>query len=224
MLSSPITIALADDHKLFLKGLHLLIDSFKNIEIIFEANNGLELLHALKKQTPDVVIMDLEMPGIDGVEATKLIRAQHPSVKIILLSMYDNERIINHVMKLGANSYLRKDENPAILQEAIHAVVNKDFYFNDYVSKALLKGLPALSDKLNSPLDIKNRLGLTTRELEILKLVCQELTTAEIGDKLFISKRTVEGHRKNLLEKTGVRNTAGLVLFALKNELVELIQ
>lgn len=221
MADSTIKIALADDHQLFINGLRLLISNFENIEVLFTVNNGQELIDELEKQMPDVIIMDLNMPKKDGIEAIKLIRASNADVKIILLSMHNNERVINHVMKLGANGYLRKDENPANLQEAILAVMSKGFYFNDYTSKALLHNLSALSNINSSPLDLNNRLGLTFREVEVLKLICKELTTPEIGKKLYISKRTVEGHRKNLLAKTGARNTVGLVLFALKNKLVD---
>lgn len=223
MPTSTIKLAIADDQVMFLKGLRMILSTFENVEIVIEAYNGQELLDALETTMPDVILMDLKMPVMDGLEATKAIKAAYPGLKIILLTMFDDERLINHLMKSGANGYLLKNEEPGVLQEAIHAVLEKDYYFNEYVSKALLKGLPALKGELQSQLDLSSRLGLTKRELEVLDLICKELTTAEMAERLYISERTVEGHRKNLLEKTGVRNTAGLVLFAIRNRLVDIV-
>ena len=136
--------------------------------------------------------------------------------------MYDDERLITHVMENGANGYLLKNEEPATLREAIESVLDKDFYFNDYVGKALLSGLKNKDKLVEIPINLKAPFRLTARELEILRLICEEHTTAEIAKQLFISIRTVEGHRKNLMEKTGVRNTAGLVIFSVKNKLIEI--
>ncbi|MEL7120314.1 MAG: response regulator transcription factor [Bacteroidota bacterium] len=221
MLVSPIQIAIVDDQKLFLKGLKLILSSFEDIELTLEAKDGEQLLHALKKNQPDVILMDLKMPKIGGIEAIKIIDSLYPSIKVIVLSMYDEERLINHTMKSGANSYLLKNEEPEVLHKAIRTVYEKDYYFTDYVSKALLKGQPIINGQHLLNLEISTRIGITKRELEILNLICNELTTAEIAKKLFISKRTVEGHRKNLLAKTGVKNTVGLVLFAIRNQLVD---
>lgn len=214
----PIKLAIADDQILFLKGLKLLVESFEEVELIIEANDGVQLLEAIAKDQPDVILMDLKMPNMDGLEATEKIRAQYPAIKIILLSMYDEEHLINHMMKLGANGYLLKNEEPEVLEEAIHAVMEKDFYFNDYVSKALLRGLQEPKKEVSFWNGTEQ---LSKRELEVLELICQEYTSAEIADKLFISARTVENHRKSLLEKTAVRNTAGLILFAVKNKLID---
>ena len=216
-----IKLVIADDQVLFLKGLRLLINTFDTIELLAEAENGLELLSAIEVHSPDVVLIDLKMPVMDGIEAIKRIKVEYPDVKIILLSMYHDESIINLVMSLGANGYLLKNEEPQILKEAIETVYKKDFYFNEYTSRALLKGTKEPSiRKGKSRLLQENQ--LTPREIEILKLICQEFTSSEIANKLFISIRTVEGHRKNLLEKADVRNTAGLVLFAMKNGIFEL--
>lgn len=216
-----IKLAICDDQVLFLRGLKYIIRDFDNIEIVMEAQSGEELLEKVSQAPPDVILLDMKMPGMDGIEVTKRLKASYPAIKIILLTMYDDERLISHVMEVGANGYLLKNEEPDVLQEAIVSVVEKDMYFNDYVAKALLKGLknkdtaPPLSVGATPPLNI------TTREMEILQLICKEFTTAEIAQQLFISARTVEGHRKNLMEKTGVRNTAGLVIFAVRNKLVE---
>lgn len=216
-----IKLIIADDQILFLKGLRLLIKTFDTIEIIAEAKNGEELLIAIERYTPDIVLIDLKMPVMDGIEATKKIKENYPDLKIILLSMHNDESIINHIMKLGANSYLLKNEEPHILKEAIESVVKKGFYFNDYISKALLNGAQGHESILKKSKHLQE-LQLTRRETEILKLICQEYTSGEIAQQLFISVRTVEGHRKSLLAKTGVRNIAGLVLFAMKNNFIEL--
>lgn len=216
-----IKLAICDDQVLFLRGLKYIVSDFDNIEITIEAGSGEELLEKIESHPlPDVILLDMKMPGIDGIEVTKRLKASHPAIKIILLTMYDDERLISHVMEIGANGYLLKNEEPDILQKAIESVVEKDMYFNDYVAKALLKGLKNKDKSLKTSGNIPFQ--ITPREMEILQLICQELTTAEMAKKLFISARTVEGHRKNLVEKTGVRNMAGLVIFAIRNKLVEM--
>ncbi|MEL6867190.1 MAG: response regulator transcription factor [Bacteroidota bacterium] len=220
--SSPsIRLAIADDQVLFIKGLRLLIGDFDNIELLFEAVNGQELIDKIRAadHLPDVILMDLKMPVMDGIEATKQLKASHPQIKIILLTMYDDERLINYMMEHGANGYLLKNEEPEVLREAIESVYSKDFYFKDYVSKALLKGRLANQKIEMENVSMLSQVNLTRRELEILRLICQELTTGEIAQKLYLSHRTVEGHRNNLLRKTGVRNTAGLVIFAIREKL-----
>lgn len=223
---SIIKLALADDQLLFLRGLKLLIRTFDNMEIVIEASNGQALLDAIPLNPPDVILMDLKMPVMDGIEATRLIKEEYPHIKIILLSMYDDDQIINHMMKNGANGYLLKNEEPHILREAIESVITKDYYFNDYVSKALLHAtqdnMAALKPTALSSSRADDSAELTRRELEILELICKEYTTGEIAQQLYISTRTVEGHRKNLLEKTGARNTAGLIIFAIRNNLVHM--
>jgi len=216
-----IKLIIADDQVLFLKGLRLLINTFDTVSLVAEAKNGQELLEAIPIHSPDVVLIDLKMPVMDGIVATKRIREEYPDLKIILLSMHNDESIISHVMRLGANGYLVKNEDPEVLRAAIETVMEKGFYFNDYVSKALLKGPQHSSKKANSLADLQ-KLDISKREIEILQLICQQYTSTEIGQKLFISTRTVEGHRKRLLDKTGVRNIAGLIIYAMKNQLVEI--
>ena len=215
-----IKLALCDDQVLFLRGLKFLFQEFDNIDVIIEATGGKELLEKLKDNLPDVILMDVKMPEMDGVEATRLVKEQYPSIKIILLSMYDDERLIHHVIENGANGYLLKNEEPQVVKEAIESVMAKDFYFNDYVSRALMTGMQTRGrKKTTAELIAGTATKLSAREMEVLQLVCEEKTTAEIAKELFISVRTVEGHRKNLIDKTGVRNTAGLVIFAIKNNL-----
>lgn len=217
----PVTVAIADDHVLFRKGLITILELDDDIEVVYDADNGQELIDKVNTQPPDVILMDLKMPVMDGMEATKLIKEKHPEVKILILSMYDEEKFIIHCLELGANGYLLKNTDPDELVDAIGTVMSKDFYFNNHISTVMLKGLNQKMRVKSKP-QFGNHVELTKREMEILELICKELTTPEMAEKLFISNRTVEGHRKNLLEKTGAKNTAGLVVFALKNELVEI--
>lgn len=217
----PVKLAIADDQVLFLKGLRLLMRSFEEIELIIEATNGQELIDAIASNQPDVILMDLRMPIMDGLEATEKIKALYPEIKIILLTMYDEERLINHMMKVGANGYLLKNEEPEVLREAIHAVVEKEFYFNDYVSKALLRGMQKNKKEIRPWKTIDN-LDISKRELEVLNLICKEYTSSEMAKELFISIRTIENHRKSLLEKTGARNTAGLIIYAIRNQVIDI--
>lgn len=220
---STIKLAIVDDQRLFLNGLKFIINTFEGIELILEASDGEEFIKKIKTNPPDVVLLDLKMPIMDGVEITKYLKVHHPDIKIILLTMYNDDRFIAHLMELGANGYLLKDEESEIVEAAIHAVVQKGFYFNDYVSKALLRGVKGKNKQSLPGFASAPGLNLTKRELEVLQLICEELTTSEIAQKLYISARTVEGHRKNLVEKTGVRNMAGLVIYAVKHKLVSLV-
>ncbi len=217
----PISLAIADDQILFRKGLKLLIHSFEGIELVIEASNGVELIAAVEQNQPDVILMDLKMPEMDGLAATESIRKLFPSIKIILLTMYDEEHLINHMMKLGANGYLLKNEEPEEVEVAIRSVMEKDFYFNDYVSKALLSGLQRPKQELKSWAS-KGEAPISRREREVLELICREFTSSEIAKELYISTRTVENHRKSLLTKTNSRNTAGLILFAVRNQLIDI--
>lgn len=215
-----IKIAIADDQTLFLKGMRFIIETFDDVEIVAEATDGASLLEEVKRTQPDVVLSDIKMPGMDGVEVTKYIKKNFPDIKVILLTMYNDDRLIAHVMEIGANGYLLKDEDADEVHKAIRSVVDKGFYFSEYVSNALLKQVKNKSRSNPKEVIAGEKNNLSPRELDVLRLICQEKSTNEIAQELFISARTVEGHRKNLLAKTGVRNVAGLVLYAVKNKLL----
>ena len=215
---NPITIGIADDYKIFRDGLKLCFNTDPNLKVILEADNGEELMEALKTQQPDLIIMDLNMPLLDGMEATKLIRKKYEQIKILVVTMYDNDKFIIHLMENGAHGYLLKNAEPKEIIKAIYAVSENGYYFNDLVNKALLKKLVM---KNNLKPSFNHNIELTEKEQEVLKMICEEKTAAEIGKEIFLSPRSVEGIRTRLIEKVGVRNTAGLVMFAVKNGLAE---
>ncbi|RBN51795.1 response regulator transcription factor [Flavobacterium psychrolimnae] len=219
-MSKTIKIILVDDEILFRKGISFLLGREPNIDIIFEASNGDELISFLqnnKNNHPDIIIMDLKMPGINGVEATKIIHVEFPKLKIIALTSYDSKSFVANMVDVGAVSYLIKNATPQELITTINEVAEKGFYYTDYVMKIIQDDV-LTAKKTKSALDSN---FLTAREFEVLKLICSQKSTAEIAEKLFISPRTVEGHRNNLLLKTESRNIAGLVVYAVQNEILD---
>lgn len=218
---NPIRVAIADDQLLFRKGMIAIVDTFEDVTITLEADNGRALLDALAtvNPLPDVVLLDLSMPELNGVETTKLIHRDYPTLKIIILSVYGEDRFVTHLMDLGVNAYLFKNVEPQEVERAIRAVVETDFYFNEAFLNALKNRM--LVKKPRRLLTDDLPATLTSREIEVLNLICKQLTAPEIADRLSLSIRTVDGHRANLLEKTNARNTAGLVLFAIKNRLLD---
>jgi DNA-binding NarL/FixJ family response regulator len=219
---STIRVAIADDQGLFRKGMMAIINDFEGIETTIEADNGQSLLDAFATATPlpDVALLDLSMPGLNGVETTKLIRRHYPQLKVIILSVYGEDRFVTHLMDLGVNAYLFKNVEPLEVERAIRAVVEKDFYFNEAFLTAMKNRM--LVKKPRRLLTDNLVAILTAREKDVLTLICKQLTAPEIAERLCVSVRTVDGHRANLLEKTNARNTAGLVLFAIKHGLIDL--
>ncbi|MGZ9735694.1 response regulator transcription factor [Flavobacterium sp. GNP002] len=218
-MSKTIQIILVDDEILFRKGISFLLDREPNIEIVFEASNGDELISFLqnnKNSHPDIIIMDLKMPIINGVEATKIIRKEFPEIKIIALTSYDSKTFVANMIDVGAVSYLIKNTTPQELLTTINEVASKGFYYTDYVMK-IIQADVLTNKKTKSNFDNN---FLSPREIEVLKLICNQKSTLEIAELLFISPRTVEGHRNNLLLKTESRNIAGLVVYAVQNEFI----
>jgi len=215
---SKIRIAIADDYKIYRDGLKVGLSADENFEVLMEADNGEDLLKGLETNPVDVIIMDLKMPIMDGMEATKAVRKKYPGMKVLVVTMYDDDKFIIHLMENGANGYLLKNTEPEEIRKSIYAVHENGYYFNDVVNKALLKKLVL---KNNLKPSFNQNVELTERELEVLKLICEEKTAAEIAKDIFLSPRSVEGIRQRLIEKIGVRNTAGLVMFAVKNNMVD---
>ncbi|MCK7555166.1 response regulator transcription factor [Chitinophaga sedimenti] len=216
----PIKVAIADDHKIFRSGVINTLTPYENINVVFEAEDGEHLLDIMTTQLPDVILMDLKMPKLDGIQATVQVKEKYPEVKVIILTMYEDDNFIVHLVENGANAYLLKNSEPEEIYEAICTTFEKGFYFNENVNLALLKKVLHKNKQQFKP-TFKNEIQLGDRELEVLKMICSELTTQEISEKIFLSPRTVEGIRQKLLEKINVKNTVGLVLYAFRNGLIE---
>ena len=214
-----IRVMIADDHRLFRKGIVAVLKEIKGITVINEAENGKELLEKLVYEQPDVVLMDIKMPEMDGIEATEIVISKYPEVKVIMLTMHDDEQFITHMVDLGAHGYLLKNSDVRELELAIHKVMKQGYYFNDKVSEVLLTSLIGKKSKLDKRK--KGELNFSKREYEVLQLICDGFTNSQIAEKLFLSTRTVEGYRYKLCDKVGVKNTAGLVRYAIKNGLVD---
>ncbi|WP_368389407.1 MULTISPECIES: response regulator [Flavobacteriaceae] len=219
---SKIKIALADDELLFLQGLKAILGNEENINILFDAEDGEDLVQQLRetKNLPDIVITDLKMPNLNGVEVTKIIHKEFPNIKVIALTSYFSKPFILNMISIGAVAYLAKNSTPALMIKTIQEVYEKGFYYDEQVMKFVHHSITNPKDKnTKSTFDSSY---FTKREIEVLDLICKQFTTNDIGEKLFISPRTVEGHRNNLLLKTESKNVAGLVIYALKNKLVSL--
>lgn len=214
-----IKIAVVDDQCLFRSGLISLIKEFAELDVIIEASNGNDLIREVAKQKPDVILLDVEMPVMNGFETTEYLKKNHPEIKILILTMYNDDEIILHLISKGAHGFLLKNNNIEVIVDAIHAVIENGYYFNDSVSKSMVKGL--VSNKKIKP--HFKAVSLSEREIEVVKLISKEHTNKEIADKLFISVRTVDGHRERILGKIKARNTAGIVMYAVKNDLLPLI-
>jgi len=214
---SKLKVYIADDHTLFRKAMVNLIQTFPSVEAVKDAENGKELLTLMKYEAPEVAIVDLQMPVMDGAETCENIIQKFPDCKIIVLTMHDSEKYILHMMELGVHAFLLKNTEPEELELAISAVVEKDFYHNDLVATVLRKNM---KNKGAGQRPVFQNVELSDREKQIIKLVCQELTIKEIGVKLFISENTVRNHRVNIMEKIGVNNMVGLVKYAYETGLV----
>lgn len=211
-----INILIADDHQLLIDGIKSTIDNIEDFSVAGEAHNGLEVLKMLEEgASVDIILMDINMPMMDGLECTRTVTKNYPSVKVIVLSQYDEKRFVKQMVKNGAMGYILKDTGKESLEKAIRSVYAGEKSFSD---KLMLRFINAeLKDENKRQLFPK----LTKRELEILNLLGQECSTQEIADRLFISFHTVESHRANLMYKAGVKNTAGLMRWAVENDLLD---
>lgn len=215
--TQPIKVAIADDHALFRAGVKTALSVKKDVELIAEADNGMQLLNLLKHIEPDVILLDIQMPIMDGIATLPEIRKIYPNVKVIILSMHNDHSMISKLMEIGANSYLTKNSDSETIYQAIKTCFEQEFFFNELTNKALLTGLRTKRVDHFAPEDVQ----LSDKELKILKLMCEEKTTKEIADIVEISPRTVEAIRDKLKTKTGAKSMAGLVMYAVKNGILE---
>jgi DNA-binding NarL/FixJ family response regulator len=213
-----ITLALADDHVLLRNGLANLLKDL-DYEIVFEADNGKQFIEKLKTHpAPEIALIDINMPLMDGYETTLYLKNNYPEIKVLALSMYDDENAIIRMLRNGAKGYILKDSDPSELKTALRDVSTKGFYHSDLVTGTLIHTLNHLDDPENASL--REGYKLNEREIEVLKYMCTELTYKEIADQMHVSPRTVDGYRDSLLEKLECKSRVGLVLFAIRQGLV----
>ncbi|MEW7280309.1 response regulator transcription factor [Aquimarina sp. 2201CG1-2-11] len=214
-------LALIDDHKLFRKGLISLIEVLNDdYSIIFEANNGIELQEKIdSKNLPDIILMDVNMPEMDGFESVIWLHKNFPEVNVLIVSMIGKEETIVRMLKLGVKGYLSKDVEPKELEEALKSIMNKGFYYTDFITGKLVHSFQSGVSEFEGALKYHE---LKEREREFIQYACSELTYSEIADKMFVSPKTIDGYRNALFEKLNVKNRVGLALYAVKQSWVKL--
>lgn len=218
-----INIILVEDHLLVRNGIKLLLDSQENVNVVAEANDGSELLFYLEnnEELPDIVITDINMPGLEGLQLTEILRQNYPSIKVIVLTMLDDNQSVLEAFQKGVSGYLVKNVSYNELLFAIKHIYQGGSYLDSLLTKLFLEKLASAQHVKNLDNKVMDSFDISERELEVLQLISDGYTNMEIGEKLFLSKRTVEGHRQNLIDKMNVKNSASLIKFAVKNGLVE---
>ncbi len=220
LASAVIKIAIADDHKIFRDGIKMALSPRQNLKMIWEAVDGKDLLHKINIKKPDVLLMDIRMPEIDGINAIELLRKEYDELKIIVLTMYDDQQMISKMMEMGANAYLTKTTDPDEIYEAILTCMNEDFYFNQLVNNAVM-------GKLMQKKNVRQHYGsqipisFSEKELKILQLLAEDKTTEEISKIVFLSPRTIEAIRQNMKNKVGARTIGGLIMYGMRNKIIE---
>lgn len=213
MIEQKINIAIVDDHTLFRNGLAALMNEFEELNVIFSAGNGEQMQQMLAKSPlPDIILMDINMPVMDGFKATDWLKETYPNIKVLALSMFDDEKAVIGMIKNGACGYVLKESKPREVLEAIKTIFSKGVYINELVSGKLLY---SIANQENAPL-------FSAKEIEFLKLCCSELTYKEIADRMCVSPRTVDNYRESLFQKLNLKSRTGLVLYSIKNQLIRL--
>ena len=219
-ITTVIKIAIADDHKIFRDGIKMALSSKENLKMIWEAEDGKDLMHKIEIKKPDVLLMDIRMPEIDGINAIAMLRKEHEDVKIIVLTMYDDQQMISKMMEMGANAYLTKTTDPDEIYEAILTCMNDEFYFNQLVNNAVM-------GKLMQKKNVRHHYGTSApitfseKELKILQLLAEDKTTEEISKIIFLSPRTIETIRQNMKNKVGAKTIGGLITYGMRNKIIE---
>lgn len=218
-MSQPeIKIGIADDHNIFRKGVILSLQQYKDLNFVMEAEDGEDLLNKIPDSMPEIILCDLRMPKKDGIDACKAITKDYPSIRVIILTMYEDDRFVGHLMDSGAAGYLLKNTEPSEIYKAIMSVKNTGFYLTPFVNRILIK---KNYGKSKSAPSLDSESALSEREKEVLTLVAMEFTAAEIAAKMDISHRTVEAIKDRLMERFNVKNSVGLVFYAMKNHLLD---
>jgi DNA-binding NarL/FixJ family response regulator len=216
MSTTAIKVVIADDHEIFRDGLKLMLQKQADISVIAEACDGRELIAMVKQTLPDVIITDVKMPHLDGVAATKHLREHYPSIGIIALTMFDEEDLIVDMLEAGAKGYLLKNADKNEIIEAVHTVANNEPHYCRLTSQKLASMVAKSKFNLNQK---KEKPEFNEREKEIIRYICDGLTNKEIGEKVFLSVRTIEGLRLKIIEKMNVKNTAGIIVYAIREHL-----
>src|ERR1700754_1466133 len=215
-----IKVSIADDHKIFRDGIKMALKNKEYLRILWEAEDGKDLVHKMQIKRPDVLLMDIRMPEVDGINAIGLLRKEYEDIKIIVLTMYDDQQMISKMMEMGANAYLTKTTDPEEIYEAILTCMNDDFYFNELVNKAVM-------GKLMQKKNVRQHYGTDTpvhfneKELKILQLLAEDKTTEEISKIIFLSPRTIETIRQNMKSKVNAKTIGGLIMYGMRNKLIE---
>jgi DNA-binding NarL/FixJ family response regulator len=215
---AQLKFAIADDHKIFRDGIKMALNGKPHLKCLWEVQDGKELMHKLLVKQPDVLLLDIRMPELDGVNALPLIKRHHENIKIIVLSMYDDQEMVTKMMEMGANAYLTKTADPDEIYQAMLTCMNEDFYFNELVNQAVLL---RLNHKKTGRQFFPNLVKFNEKELQILQLLADDKTTEEISKEVFLSPRTVETIRQNMKAKVGAKTIAGLIVYAMRNKLLE---
>ncbi len=216
--SGKILLGMADDHKIFRDGLRAAFRDKDFLQVVWEVEDGKDLMHKLAVKIPDVLLMDVRIPNTDGIQAIARVRKEYPDLRIVVLTMYDEPQLVNRMMEMGANAFLTKMADPEEICQAILTCVREDFYFNDLVNQAVLLKLQRKC-KVSRP--AVNVVRFTEKELRILQLIADDKTTEEIAETVFLSPRTIETIRQQMKQKAGVKTIAGLVMYATRHKILE---
>lgn len=220
--TEPIKVIIADDHVLYRAGVKTALSTKKDLKVIAEADNGMHLLNLLKNIPADVILLDIQMPIMDGIATLPEIKRLYPNTKVIMLTFVEDNSMITKLMELGANSYLTKTSDSEIIYEAIKTCFVQEYYFNSLTNKALLTNLKQRQEPMQQQFGTQTmEANLSEKETTILRLMCEEKSTKEIADIVELSPRTVEAIRDKLKVKTGSKSTAGLIMYAVKHKIIE---
>jgi DNA-binding NarL/FixJ family response regulator len=218
-MKKKITIGVAEDQKIYRNGLITMLNDSDDYKVTIEAENGMEMLMKMKGNVPDVVLLDYRMPELNGIEVAKKIRQKYEAVKILLLSMFDNQEFVVQAVECGANGYLSKDDSPDEIIKAVDSVLSTGYYLNDRTSKCLIGELVRQGKVVPS---FEGVVEFSRVEMQIIKFICEEKSATEIGVLLYRSKRTIDGYRSGIMKKIGAKNVVGIVMYAAKHKLVEM--